>query len=544
MRAIAWAALAGLVLAPVATYGGQLSGPFVFDDEQAITGNASIRALGSAALLSPPRETPVAARPLVNLSFAVDYALFGPNPGAFHAVNLALHALCVLIGFASLGRLLSSSALPAGVRASAEWCAFASALLFAVHPLASEVILYASQRTELLVAACYLGAMLVLIRAAASGERPSVLAAAALGVLGACSKEVFVTAPLLALFLDRAFYAGTFRRALRVRARFYAALSICLPVALALQIGAPRSQSVRFGEPAYLMAQAKVILGYFGAAFWPTSLAIDHGPLPLAIDALALAPWVIAMGLLALAAGVLAFTHPRLGFLGVWVLGILAPSSSVFSIHTEVGADRRFYLPLLGVCAYVVVGAAACLARALPVGRPIRALSFAAVALATLALAWTAHRHAASYASVRAVWQAVVRAYPENPRGHFNLGETYRREGDSQRAMASFRDALARKETYAEAHINLGNLLITQGALSQGLGHLQRGAQLAPGDADARYNLAIALSLTGHGEAALVELEECLRLEPGHAAARRKLEVANPAVDRKADARRHAGPAP
>ncbi|MET0389671.1 MAG: hypothetical protein ABW321_27105, partial [Polyangiales bacterium] len=79
-RGSVWAL--GLALAVATTYVGRLSGPFVFDDQQAILDNPTLRALGPG-VLDPPRETPVAARPLVNLSLALDYALHGPSPTAF-----------------------------------------------------------------------------------------------------------------------------------------------------------------------------------------------------------------------------------------------------------------------------------------------------------------------------------------------------------------------------------------------------------------------------------------------------------------------------
>ena len=43
--------------------------------------------------VSPPRDTPVAGRPLVNLSFAMNYSLGGLNPRGYRLTNLAIHLL-------------------------------------------------------------------------------------------------------------------------------------------------------------------------------------------------------------------------------------------------------------------------------------------------------------------------------------------------------------------------------------------------------------------------------------------------------------------
>jgi protein O-mannosyl-transferase len=439
---------------------------------------------------------------------------------------------------ACLRRLLAAASLPEVVRARAAAFAWATALLFAVHPLASEVVLYASQRSEGLVAVAYLGAIYLVIRAADGGGSGSFWPAALVGLLGAASKEVFVTAPVAALFLDRAFYAGSFARAWRLRWRLYLGLASCALAVGLLQLGDPRPDSVRFGELAYLLAQAKVVAGYFATAFWPSSLAIDHGPLPAAIDVQALAPFAAPMSLAVLGGGALAFRRPKLGYLAVWVFGILAPSSSLFSVHTEVGADRRFYLPLIGVIAYAVVGVGACLVR-VPSGAR-RAVAIALTAAVASALGVTAQRHADTYASTRAIWEQVVRTYPENARGHYNLAETYRREGDLPAAAESFRATLERDPNYLDAHVNLGSTLVALGDLGEGVAHLRRAVALAPADAGAHYNLGIALGLSGQTSAALQQLERAVRLDPTHLEARRKLASAYLALGRKPEARTHA----
>jgi len=244
------------------------------------------------------------------------------------------------------------------------------------------------------------------------------------------------------------------------------------------------------------------------------------------------------MSLVVLAGSALAFLRPKLGFLAVFVFGILAPSSSVFSIHTEVGADRRFYLPLLAVLAYLVVGAGAFILRSPTPARRRVALALAACAALTLGV--TTRLHAASYASTLAVWQQVVRTYPENARGHYNLAETYRRKGDLPRALDRYRAALGLDPAYPDAQVNLGNTLVALGRAGEGLVHLQRGVALAPSDPNARYNLGIALALTGRTDAALRELERVLEANPAHLEARRKLAGAYLALGRSAEARAHA----
>src|SRR5690349_10574349 len=83
-----WKLAVVLVLAAAAVYANSLTAPFTFDDDVAITGNTSIQSLRGA--LSPPeRGQPVAGRPVVNLSFALNYAIGGFDPRGYHVVNIA-----------------------------------------------------------------------------------------------------------------------------------------------------------------------------------------------------------------------------------------------------------------------------------------------------------------------------------------------------------------------------------------------------------------------------------------------------------------------
>ncbi len=108
---IRWRA-AIIVLAGFLAYANSFSGPFVLDDRVSIVENAQIRDVWRLeSVLFPRRELPTAGRPLVNFSFAVNYALGGLNVGGYHLVNLAFHLLCGLLVFGIVRRTLELPAL-------------------------------------------------------------------------------------------------------------------------------------------------------------------------------------------------------------------------------------------------------------------------------------------------------------------------------------------------------------------------------------------------------------------------------------------------
>jgi Flp pilus assembly protein TadD len=513
-----------LLCVSLLVYAGNLGGPLLFDDAQSITENTTLAPLGSFAWLMPPRETPVAGRPLPNLTFALNHALFGDSPFAYHLVNLLFHLAVSWLGFSLVRITLVHGRVPESLRERAPALAFAAALLFAVHPVGVELVLYATQRTESLLAIFYLGALLLVAHAAVSGRcSRGVLALAVLcTVLGAGSKEVFATAPLCALFYDRAFFAGGFLPALRARKALYAALSVgYLPIVL-LQRTDPRPGSVRFFELDYLVAQARIVPGYLGHALWPAHPQLDYGML-VPQDAHGAWPWIALCLLGVMVATWAAFARPRAGFLGVCVLGVLAPSSSLFSVHTEVGAERRIYLPLVAIAAYVVVALVLALRR-LPLSQSAeRAFPTLLCAGAVIGLVLSARAYAESFATAELAWRTAVQARPDNPRAHYNLAETLRRHGRPDLAEPEYRAALRCFEGYADAHSNLASVLAARGALPEALRHAARAAQLAPRDARTRYDYGVSLAISGDLQGAVRELTEASTLAPNDATPRIKL---------------------
>src|SRR5436309_10616039 len=105
-----------VVAAGLLAYANSFDVPFVFDEQGAILENESIRRLWPLSIpLSPPRADGITTegRPLLNLSFAVNYAFGQLDPRGYHVVNLAIHLLAGLALIGVLRRSLRSPVLRA-----------------------------------------------------------------------------------------------------------------------------------------------------------------------------------------------------------------------------------------------------------------------------------------------------------------------------------------------------------------------------------------------------------------------------------------------
>src|SRR3984957_11613817 len=137
-------------VAGAATYWIPLGGPFTGDDQIAIVTNHTIQHLWPLSdALRPPRETPVAGRPIVNLSFAINYAMGGLSETGYHIANIAVHITCALLLFGIVRRTLKKGS---GGVVHADATALVASLLWMLHPLQSDAVDYVTQRTESLMA--------------------------------------------------------------------------------------------------------------------------------------------------------------------------------------------------------------------------------------------------------------------------------------------------------------------------------------------------------------------------------------------------------
>src|ERR1700680_507390 len=246
LAGIRWRA-AVVVLAGILSYSNSLSGPPLFDDHASLLENQHIRTLQPSSALFPERENPLAGRPLVNLSFAVNYAIGGLDVRGYHVWTLAVHLLCALIAFGLVRRTLDLPRVADRFSHRSIDVSFAAALLWVVHPLNTEAVDYLTQRTESMMALPYLLTMYASVRAIGA-PRPILWDGAALVAcaLGMACKESMVTAPIMVVLYDRAFVFGSLREAVRRRGRFYAVLATTWLILAALVSSGPRMFSAGF----------------------------------------------------------------------------------------------------------------------------------------------------------------------------------------------------------------------------------------------------------------------------------------------------------
>jgi tetratricopeptide (TPR) repeat protein len=507
-----WTALAcAAALAALAAlaYGRTFSVPLIFDDVPAITGNPTLRHLGTA--LRPPIDMTVSARPILNLSLALNYAAGGTDVRGYHATNLAIHILAGLALFGIVRRTLARRGSPA-----ASPAAFSAALLWLLHPLQTESVTYVVQRAESLMGLFYLLTLYCFIRGAEAetpASRPWYVLSIAACLLGMATKEVMVSAPLIVLLYDRAFLAGNLGEAWRRHWRVYAGLAatwLILPYLVLSTHGRGGTAGYGGAVPwwSYALTQFPAIIHYLRLSLWPHPLIFDYGR-ALEAPSLQVAACAVAVAGLAAAFAWALFRNSAAGFLGAAFFAVLAPSSSIVPVVTETMAEHRMYLALAPVVILFVAGTYRWMGRA--------ALPFCLVLAA--GLFWATLKRNDVYSTEEGIWSDTVAKRPDNERAHNNLGYLLSTEpGRSSDAISQYEQALRLTPDYGQAQYNLGfELAAVPGRLGEAVAHYEEAVRLMPDDAEAHYDLAVALaSVPGRSNEMIARYREALRLKPDY----------------------------
>ncbi len=368
--ALAAALMAGLV------YLNALSNPFVYDDQRVIVDNLAIRSLSNVrALLLHDRF-----RPVVNITYAIDYAVWGPGPFGFHVTSVLFHVANVLMLFVLMRKLAGdaeSSRLAAdrpeaaggkksglkaaskrptetrdwddGIHMHANAAAFAAAAVWAVHPLMTQAVGYLSGRSEVVCAFFFLAALLCLHPWVTGGRRAWLALAIACWLLALGSKEVAVMLPFVLMAYERLLLgpsdAGARRRAVRVYLPMLAFVALAGAARMAVFVGVENASRANFSW-ANLLVGMDVIRRYVSLMFLASPQSIFHTAqvVTSAMRPVVMldAAWMIALGLLAWRVHRRA---PVVTFGTLWFLLMLLPSVAMLVLDVgEPMAEQRLYL--------------------------------------------------------------------------------------------------------------------------------------------------------------------------------------------------------
>ncbi len=562
-----------IIGAVVLAYANSFDGAFLLDDGGWLKKNAQEPALSSHITNS--------TRPLVGLSFFLNYRLSGKNAADYHAFNLLIHLSACLLLYGIVRRTLTLA------RSSAIYSCLVppfAAVIWGVHPIQTESVTYIVQRAESLMGLFYLLTLYSTIRGITVRRSLPWFAAAALACMfGMLTKPVMVTAPVVVLLYDRTFVAGSFSKALRCRRGLYACLSATWLI-LAWLVLSPNESTTSTGlavqsvtPMSYLAVQQGVVLHYLRLIAWPHPLCLDYAWPPVTQAIEVILPALILVPLV-LSCIYLVVRRSPIGFCMAWFFIILAPSSSILPI-SDLAVEHRLYLPLAGLAVLAASSVVFLTELGMRWAHSRRLTAWIATAIlssVTMALMLTTHMRNRVYSSYEAFSRSIVRARPYNFRARTMLIEAitanqdfaqaereasslisdllgaidsghrkysvsasrpdrilptaYSQQGmarlhldRTEEALQDFETALAYRSDYFTAQYLLAVALMGLERYQEALPAAQRAIEIDPESSSARTLLGIILIKAGREHEAISPLEKAVTISPRETIARLEL---------------------
>lgn len=511
-------------------------------------------------------------RPITLLSFALEKSPEKAfDPGRSHKVNLFLYGLCIFVLFGTLVRLLPK--IP--------WLvSFFICLLFAVHPLHSEVVANVKSREEILALLFGLSSIWLLLKAEANKEGWWMLAAGFSYTLALLSKEstfpwVLVFPLLLWLFTDRAWKTILWQSLVFLGLAlffYYWRLFIFDPIPKGSGISDNYINNFimagdTFGER--LATTVSLLGNYLGLLFFPHPLRPDYSYAQVPITSwgdpkvyLSLLAY-ITIGLSSIG---LIVKRDRMGFgLAFYLLTLsTAALSPLMFRNVSAFAERFLFTPSLGFCFALVLGlytlwiSVRPQAKAIPLYALLSLVCILGIVKTSQQIpiwqnnqtlfsyaakvspnSFRAHLNLAEVLRVRgeqtppqnqqrqnlfqqsiAAYERSLAIYEGEGNTWYNLGVCYQSVGQVNKAVSAFQKAISLQKQLGPAANNLGVVYFQRGDYAQAQYYFQQAIEANPNNPDHYVNLGGSFENAGDLSSALTAYRQALQIQPNHPRAR------------------------
>ena len=457
-----------------------IEAPFQYDDIHSIKDNPNIRSLSNIPVffqradMFTVDERSSMFRPVVLVTYALNYYIDGLQVDGYHWFNICLHSLnSILLVF--LGRRIGLS-LPAAVF---------SAFLFAFHPINNETVNYVSSRSESLSALYMLCALVSYMVLRSSAKLNLMLYGTSVVCFGLSLLSKSVGLMLIPVLF---FYEWTFfvRKGIQSSCKLivpYTVMGICYiyKVRFMLETSfftAPiRSIEMQFST------QLKALIQYVDWLFFPWPLSVEPGFTLGTSVTLHLLCMALLISFACLWWKSNPITHFCLGWAVLSILPtILIPLNVLVNEHRLYVVTMAFSIALCSI----LQQAQGKMLRKISIGGIIMLIIFARLDIA----------RTKEWLDPRTLWLAAQKVGPQMPRPYIFLGDLNRNEGHHELAIQNYGRALV----VQKKHLSGGDLF----SIYSGIG----GANLAQGEwSQAEQSYLAALQVDPESESTKIALD-------------------------------------
>jgi len=479
-----WLNISVFIIAAFAVFSNNYKHDYPLDCGHLLLENPSVRSLkfipqyfldGRTLSILPAN---VDYRPVLQITYALNYAISKYDTWSWHLVQILLHIVCV-IGLYFLSKRIMREYYPDAGEMETALIPFAIGLLFAVHPTTSGVINYLSARSSLLVAAFLLPSFALYMRPKYHGDPVKVPVVPVVLYTLALFTKIEAIGALAVYFLYYAIHVARNRPKPSAQThggfikdvvsaltadtfkRFWLFAAVTVVYIACYRHGmSGYNQAERHAADmtpmSYLFTQTTAWWHYVLNWFAPIKLVADDLTFPVfhSIFApqvlLALSGWIAV-------AGLLSWLYPRyayLTFLTVSALAIISPTSSIAPL-AEMVNEHRPYLPIALLSITWLLPSGLLISRMSRAFKPASIIAGCGLVLLFSAFFMLTFERNKVFANEENYYADVLSKAPSS-RAYLNYGLTRMQKGKYDEALKYYKMALDLAPNWHIIHIDMG----------------------------------------------------------------------------------------
>jgi Tfp pilus assembly protein PilF len=460
-------------------------------------------------------------QPLTWLSLAMNFDAGGTKPFGYHFVNILLHAassvMVYMLSLTLLGRTLTK--IGGGTRIAA---AALAALLFAVHPLRVESVVWVTERRDVLSAFFLLAGVLCYVNYATASTRrgwwyaPSIL----LVVLSLLSKAWGITIPAVLLVLDvyplrRLDYSATGRSLLKL-------LKEKIPFVVPAIAAAGMSLYAQLSSVGNYVPRSllyRTMQSFYGLAFYvtKTTLPMNLCPIyehPLTLDPVSLKFIAPVLGVVAITTILMILRRRFPALLTAWVIYIIvvSPVLGIVQAGPQFVADRYTYVACIPFAILAAAGLAIAASKPRRATTPAVPLTLAIVVV--IALVIGTRRQINVWRDTEGLWSAVLEFDPDSRTGLLGMGVLCSGRHQAEAAVSYLRRAHERAPDFAQVTVNLAGAYALAGKRDESLSFYRMATTQPSVSINDLLNIGIGFSALGQYEEAQAAYRRIVTHDP------------------------------
>ncbi|MCF8374297.1 MAG: tetratricopeptide repeat protein [Bacteroidales bacterium] len=433
-------------------------------------------------------------QPLSILSLQIDYFAAGLNPVHHHLTNILLHILNTFLLFSILSKIFQKKEI-----------VMIATLLFAIHPVQVESVAWVTERKNVLFALFYLLSLLQYLKYSESGKSKFLIWSLLGFALSLLAKPQGVMLAPVLLLVDYVMNRQiNIKKQVIEKAGFFA---------LALAAGLLVFYFSE-GETSETTTVQQIIFGGFAFSKYLIQLIIPVGfsaiyPYPESLEIIHYIGFAFFLSTLVL--GLWMFKKDRTVAFAYWffMLNIVLLLQFV-PVSYFLMADRYNYIPSIGI--FILLGWLFVFLRE-KYRESKKTITYAYALFAIVLLVITTGRIQVWGDSLR-LWNDVLDKYPNQAEALNNRGFAYYFQGDYEKALADYNQAIKIDPGFSTSYVNRGTLLMDNNKNDWALKDFTKALEIYPKHATAYINRGIILKQEGKTEEALSDFNHAILLDP------------------------------